>query len=202
MESNKNAKTDALKNIVSITGKTKILALMSYFRVIRVRIAIDLSYDEGISKLNEVYGKLKNAVFTRKVTLVGWREEKQSVEFGVLWSVSGQPRCYCALRGAVEFTCLTLATETLNAVTQIHTQSIPHNDGTLYTIEKAVIVKDGFLYNRGSLMETVMRGFTWKTSFFHLDDIIMYKKEGRNAPGTTHRGEALPKVRLAGNQTW
>ncbi|KAL1243205.1 Serine hydroxymethyltransferase [Trichinella spiralis] len=25
----------------------------------------NLSYDEGISKLNEVYGKLKNAVFTR-----------------------------------------------------------------------------------------------------------------------------------------
>ncbi|KRY23970.1 hypothetical protein T12_12330 [Trichinella patagoniensis] len=40
MESNKNAKTDALKNIVSITGKTKILARMPYFRVIRTHIAM------------------------------------------------------------------------------------------------------------------------------------------------------------------
>ncbi|KRZ63148.1 hypothetical protein T02_10750 [Trichinella nativa] len=63
------------------------------------------------------------------------------------------------------------------------------------------IVKDGFLYNPGSLMETVMRKFTWKTSFFHLDDIIIYKKEGRNAPGTTHRSDALAKVRMAENQT-
>ncbi|KRY38957.1 hypothetical protein T01_15023 [Trichinella spiralis] len=63
------------------------------------------------------------------------------------------------------------------------------------------IVKDGFLYNPGSLIETVMRGFTWKTSFFHLDDIIMYKKERKNAPGMTHRGDALTKLRMAENQT-
>ncbi|KRY24024.1 hypothetical protein T12_16200 [Trichinella patagoniensis] len=62
-------------------------------------------------------------------------------------------------------------------------------------------MKDGFLYNPRSLMETVMRGFTWKTSFFHLDDIIIYKKEGRNAPGTTHRSDALVKVGMAENQT-
>ncbi|KAL1227994.1 Retrovirus-related Pol polyprotein from transposon 17.6 [Trichinella spiralis] len=50
----------------------------------------------------------------------------------------------------------------------------PRIDDTLNALPRAVVQHTCPSAQR--LMETAMRGLTWKTCFFHLDDIIMFRK--------------------------